>query len=1180
MKEKINLLSKGIFEYGCPDIHVSETKICLEVEAGSSSSGEFHVYSTNGTPVRAKIFSSNKQMHCEETDIIGTDNIIHFTFQTENAEPGDKAEGTISIISNGGELQVPYQAVVRSPYCQSSLGEVGNLEEFALLASEQWQEAVKLFRSQDFPRVFLVNKIHAHIYEKLIKSRNVNQAMEEFLYTLKKKEKVTFSVTQREIIHNNLTEALSDKLVLEKNTWGYQEIYIHVEGDFLSVYKKRLTSQDFLGSYYELEYFINPEFLKRGHNYGRIVLSTFSQTIEIKVSCHQAVFRDEEELRQSIRTSVYHIRKNYLEWKAGRMENDVWARETREDVDCCRNNSDDIRYALLEAHFLMTIGEENSARDIAGEINVRELRRKSLLEYGYYLYITSLYRREPDYTHYVINRLWEFYEGQCDRWEILWMLLQLDERLAGGGIQTFKRMKVEFEKGCSSPVLYQEALGLANTDPSVIRELDGFEIQLLNWGTRHECLELPLIYQFADLAVREKSYHPLVLRSVMHLSEIHGNKELLAAVCSTLIKGHKTEKIYNSWYLKGILQSLKLTQLYEYYMMSLDEASVRELPTAVLYFFNYNNQLDWPKKAFLYRYIISRKQSLERIYYSYDNIMKAFAYEQLSLGNIDSNLAYLYKYYMTKDKINAKLAGELPAVMFKYKITCHHLGIANVIVTMREVNREFIYPVNGETAYVDIFMDEYNIAFEDVEGRRYMRTVDYSMDKLMDETEFIKECYEMNPDNARILMNRSERALKYQMIDDTSIEIFKRTLRIRSIHNEYRKNILKNLIDIYYENYEGETLEKYLIRLDIRLLGSEERGSIIEYYIQRGFYEKAYEAISEYGYEDIRDKRLMRLCSRMIRKRNYEADELLLEIAFSAFKAGKYDEVILEYLNRYYLGTTKDYLDIWKAAGGFEVEAHQLEEKMLCQVLFTEHMVEESGPVFDSYYKVHPNIKIVRAYLVYSAYSYLMKNFQMKESLFRCMEIEMDQMGRGRDVCSLAMLKYFSGNPSEEDDYSGWVYREAGRFMNRGIVLPWFRAFMNLTDIPQELTERVFAVYKTSPAHTVKIRFSIRSEGNKGGWQEETMQNVCGGIFVKSWLLFAGETLVWQAMDDDGEDIVVTEKSELRPETEGEGPLVSGMDYLNRMILQKEFSDYDAFCRTACEYSRRKAIAETALDIL
>ena len=91
LKEKINLLSKGIFEYGCPDIHVSEESIYLEVEAGSSFSGEFRVYATNGIDVRAKVFSSNKQMRCAETDIIGTDNRIHFTFMAENMEPGDKA---------------------------------------------------------------------------------------------------------------------------------------------------------------------------------------------------------------------------------------------------------------------------------------------------------------------------------------------------------------------------------------------------------------------------------------------------------------------------------------------------------------------------------------------------------------------------------------------------------------------------------------------------------------------------------------------------------------------------------------------------------------------------------------------------------------------------------------------------------------------------------------------------------------------------------------------------------------------------------------------------------------------------------------------------------------------------------------------------------------------------------
>ena len=155
------------------------------------------------------------------------------------------------------------------------------------------------------------------------------------------------------------------------------------------------------------------------------------------------------------------------------------------------------------------------------------------------------------------------------------------------------------------------------------------------------------------------------------------------------------------------------------------------------------------------------------------------------------NLAELYKFYITRDKMNSKLARELPDIMFKYQIQCSHPGIISVVVSMREVDREFIYPVENGKAYVDIFMDEYNIAFEDMDGNRYMRTVEYTMDKLMDESEFIKDCYELCSENVKVLMNRSEQALKYQMIDDTSIEIFKRTLKIHYISNEYQKNILK-----------------------------------------------------------------------------------------------------------------------------------------------------------------------------------------------------------------------------------------------------------------------------------------------------------------------------------------------------------------------------------------------------
>ena len=94
------------------------------------------------------------------------------------------------------------------------------------------------------------------------------------------------------------------------------------------------------------------------------------------------------------------------------------------------------------------------------------------------------------------------------------------------------------------------------------------------------------------------------------------------------------------------------------------------------------------------------------------------------------------------------------------------------------------------------------------------------------------------------------------------------------------------------------------------------------------------------------------------------------------------------------------------------------------------------------------------------------------------------------------------------------------------------------------------------------------------------MQNVYGGIFSKSWTLFADEKLIWQALDHDGEDITVSECQEILPEVNSEAKLVSGRDYIDRMIMQKDFNDYDAFYRTAKTYNDRKLLAEKVLDIL
>lgn len=80
MKEKIQLLSRGVFEYENPNIEISEKEIELEVEFGSRYTGAIQLNSRNHIEIRAMVFSSNKWMQCLESTIIGTSGSIHYVF--------------------------------------------------------------------------------------------------------------------------------------------------------------------------------------------------------------------------------------------------------------------------------------------------------------------------------------------------------------------------------------------------------------------------------------------------------------------------------------------------------------------------------------------------------------------------------------------------------------------------------------------------------------------------------------------------------------------------------------------------------------------------------------------------------------------------------------------------------------------------------------------------------------------------------------------------------------------------------------------------------------------------------------------------------------------------------------------------------------------------------------------
>ena len=90
------------------------------------------------------------------------------------------------------------------------------------------------------------------------------------------------------------------------------------------------------------------------------------------------------------------------------------------------------------------------------------------------------------------------------------------------------------------------------------------------------------------------------------------------------------ESCYHIWFQKAIEKGLKIAQLYEYYMFSLEEKRVSgKLPRTIYLYFLHGNTLNDRKAALLYANIITYEPEDSSIYESYRERIEEFAWSQL-----------------------------------------------------------------------------------------------------------------------------------------------------------------------------------------------------------------------------------------------------------------------------------------------------------------------------------------------------------------------------------------------------------------------------------------------------------------------------------------------------------------------------------------------------------------------
>ena len=272
MYKRIEELAEGKVHTAVPMLAFTPDQVRLEPVEGSQVTGAFTISSINKVPMKGVVYSTDLRMEIKNPQFQGEQVQIRYEFHGNYMQEGEVATGEFFIISNGGEYDLSWSVAVKRLYAETSIGRITNLEDYIRLYRANWRERVHVFSAPGFKK--LLRSPNEALYYKLLSTKPVTRAnMEEFLVACGRKERVAFALSGQAAEHLQLSEAVEESLNITLSDWGYTEIKVSCDADFISLEKELLTTDDFNGDHLQFRYQIYPERMHAGKNFARLTFS-------------------------------------------------------------------------------------------------------------------------------------------------------------------------------------------------------------------------------------------------------------------------------------------------------------------------------------------------------------------------------------------------------------------------------------------------------------------------------------------------------------------------------------------------------------------------------------------------------------------------------------------------------------------------------------------------------------------------------------------------------------------------------------------------------------------------------------------------------------------------------------------------------------------------------------------
>lgn len=1181
VRARIGQIAAGRFNGTKPILAFSEETIDLSVIEGRSEAGSFVIESTNQIKICGIVYSTNPRMECLNPHFEGEKVRIRYQFNSKGLTEGGACEGKFVIVCNQIEYSLSFCARITRLYAEASTGAVKSLDDFTRLAASNWDEAYHLFYNRNFLNTIPYDNVYERLtYEGFACARPSGQNMEEFLIGVNKKQPVSISVDKSEEIFMASKEPQSGCFTITKDNWGYTEIRLRTDCEFIKLSKPVLTLDDFIGKTYLYEYIIDASAMHAGRNFGRIYIDGVYQSFTIDIT---AGVRDDDgsisdiAVTKDIKECMVGIMELYTSFRLKRIVTGVWANETISILNHLHAlMPDEHMYELMKAQAFIINRQRQEAKWILDDFKHSNPDKKAPI-WGYYLYLMTLLEREPSYIDNMTHEVELIFYENPDSVLLFWVLLFLRDQYFDDSAGKLKDIKYWVLRGCSSPYLYIEAYYLISQDPYLIKELSVFELRILSWAVKEKALTKELagaIFEAVDLA---GGFDNRVYELLTAAYEICPEAEYVGIICSYLIKGHKNDTCFHKWFELGIENKLRLTGLYESYLLTMNDRQISPVPKIIQMYFSFDNKLPYRKLAVLYNNIIAAKETEPEVYHKYRKAMGRFAMDQVQLRHIDDNLAVLYEDMLELGFINEELSAAFSDIIYTHKLIVFDKRIVRAIIYQNEMKEPQIVPVTDQCAYFELFSNDYVILFEDSRGYRYVKSISYRLQRLMDAEKYLDRCISLSPDRPQYIVSHFKNVRDYSDFTKDDLKLFKPVFYSESFSDSYKAvmgyRILKYCQLHDYEDY----VRPFLQSINFDTLQKDARKYLIDMLVSNRLYEKAYDMAMEYGIDMLAAASKVVLCENALKVQHVD-DDFMVQLAISAFKTGKYSDLVLKYLCENYTGPTDELINLWHAADKFSISSMKLDERILEQGIYTQIEPEKISDIFMEYYKRAGNEKLILAYISLVAHGYLHSGGCKADFIFDIIEKRFIGNRTLNDACQLALLKHFA----EITDITQAELEIEDTLLKYYIYNNMYFDFFARLDYrlleKYFLYDKAFLQYESTPGTHVVLHYSRDEDGEE--FNSEDMVEMYDGIYVKTFVIFFGELIRYYITEEHDNSIEVKESNRLTCNNIPGDNDHSRYNLINEMIISDTLSDETTLKSNIDEYKRLDAATKQLFKLI